>query len=70
MLRDCIDWRNDMINKNLFGFVVVAALGFALVGCGSSNPDADTIDEIFGGNEVNDCDAASAVDRRGDLHRS
>ena len=55
-----------MINKNIFGFVVVAALGFALVGCGSSNPDADTIDEIFGGAEVNDCDAASAVDRRGE----
>jgi plastocyanin len=55
-----------MINKNIFGFVVVAALGFALVGCGSSNPDADTIDEIFGGNEVNDCDAARAVDRRGE----
>jgi plastocyanin len=55
-----------MINKNIFGFVVVAALGFALVGCGSSNPDADTIDEIFGGNELNDCVAASADDRRGE----
>jgi plastocyanin len=55
-----------MINKNIFGFVVVAALSFALVGCGSSNPDADTIDEIFGGNELNDCVAASADDRRGE----
>jgi len=53
-----------MINKNIFGFVAVAALSFGLVGCGSSNPDADTIDEIFGGDEVNGCVAASAVDLR------
>jgi len=56
-----------MINKNIFGFVVVAALGFALVGCGDSAVEnADEIDDIFGGEEVNGCDAASAVDRRGE----
>ncbi len=51
-----------MINKNIFGFVVVAALGFALVGCG---PDADTIDEIFGGGVVNGCTGDSAMDLSG-----
>jgi len=55
-----------MINKNIFGFVVVAALSFGLVGCGdSNNPDADTIDQILGGGEVNGCTGDSAMDLTG-----
>jgi plastocyanin len=52
-----------MINKNIFGFVVVAALSFGLVGC-NDNPDADTIDQILGGGEVNGCMGDSAMDLR------
>jgi plastocyanin len=53
-----------MINKNIFGFVVVAALSFGLVGC-NDNPDADTIDQILGGGEVNGCMGDSAMDLTG-----
>jgi len=55
-----------MMNKNIFGFVVAAALSFGLVGCGdSNNADADTIDQILGGGEVNGCMGDSAMDLTG-----
>jgi plastocyanin len=55
-----------MINKSIFGFAVIAALGFGLVGCGdSNNSQEEVLDEIFGGSTVNGCDPDAYQDLRG-----
>jgi len=53
-----------MINKNIFGFVVVAALGFGLVGCGD-DVNANELDQILGGGVINGCEGSSADDETG-----
>jgi len=53
-----------MINKNIFGFVVVAALSFGLVGCGD-DANANELDQILGGGVINGCEGSSADKRTG-----
>jgi len=57
-----------MMNRSIFGFAVIAALGFGLVGCGDSNNNnsqEDVIDEILGGSTINGCDPDGYQDLRG-----
>ena len=52
-----------MINKSIFGFVVVAVLSFGLVGCGD-DANANELDQILGGGVINGCEGSSADDLR------
>ena len=54
------------MNRSIWGFAVIAALGFGLVGCGSSNnAQEEVLDDILGGGEINGCVGTSARDETG-----